>query len=173
MSNIAKKIESKIFYENNLTIPYRKGKKFVFTNGCFDILHRGHLESLIFAKSQGDYLVVGLNSDKSVSRLKPGRPINSEYDRAFSIASLDFVDRVVIFNDLNPEKLIFKIMPNYLIKGEEYRGKKIAGSAFVEKVIFFPMIEGKSTTHIIEKIRSSYEKEFCTNDIFVMYSFFL
>jgi D-beta-D-heptose 7-phosphate kinase/D-beta-D-heptose 1-phosphate adenosyltransferase len=166
MSNIAKKIESKIFYENNLTLPYNRKSKYVFTNGCFDILHRGHLESLIFAKSQGDFLIVGLNSDESVSKLKPGRPINSEYDRAFSLASLDFVDRVVIFNDLDPSKLIFKIMPNYLVKGEEYRGKKVAGSEFVEEVLFFPMINGKSTTQIIEKIIRSSHEEFYINSSF-------
>ena len=169
MSSIAKKIESKIFYENSLTLPYnRKDRKFVFTNGCFDILHRGHLESLIFAKSQGDFLIVGLNSDESVSKLKPGRPINSEYDRAFSLAALDFVDRVVIFNSLDPGKLIFKIRPDYLVKGQEYKGKRVAGSDFVDKVIFFPMIEGKSTTQIIEKIIRSHEEESYTSDTFGM-----
>lgn len=159
MSNIAKKIESKIFYENSLTLPYNRGnRKFVFTNGCFDILHRGHLESLIFAKSQGDLLIVGLNSDASVAQLKPGRPINGEYDRAFALASLEFVDRVVIFNKLEPTHLIFKIRPNFLVKGEEYRGRRVAGSEFADKVVFFPMIEGKSTTQIIEKIQKSLEE---------------
>ena len=159
MSNIAKKIESKIFYENGLTLPFNRGdRKFVFTNGCFDILHRGHIESLIFAKSQGDLLIVGLNSDKSVAQLKSGRPINSEYDRAFALASFEFVDRVVIFDKLEPTNLIFKIRPNYLVKGEEYRGKRVAGSEFVDEVLFFPMLEGKSTSKIIEKIIQVYEE---------------
>jgi D-beta-D-heptose 7-phosphate kinase/D-beta-D-heptose 1-phosphate adenosyltransferase len=167
MSNIAKKIESKIFYENGLTLPYRRDKKYVFTNGCFDILHRGHIESLIFAKSQGDLLIVGLNSDKSVEQLKPGRPINGEYDRAFALASLEFVDRVVIFDKLEPTHLIFKVRPDYLVKGEEYKGKRIAGSEFADKVIFFPMIEGKSTTGIIEKIIKTHEEDqYSINDTF-------
>ena len=136
----------------------KPGKKIVFTNGCFDILHKGHVTYLQKAKKLGDILVVGLNSDASVRRLKgPGRPLNSERDRALVLSALDCVDRVVVFNEDTPEKLIHRIRPDVLVKGGDWKKKDIAGAPFVEsyggKVRILPFVKGFSTTGLLAKIQ--------------------
>ena len=111
----------------------REGRKVAFTNGCFDLLHIGHLELLENARKLGDILIVGLNSDDSVRRLKgPQRPINTQLDRARILAALEVVDYVVIFNEDTPLELIQTIKPDFLIKGGDYSPDTIVGSAFVE-----------------------------------------
>jgi D-beta-D-heptose 7-phosphate kinase/D-beta-D-heptose 1-phosphate adenosyltransferase len=133
-------------------------KKLVFTNGCFDILHRGHTQYLAFARAQGDALVVGLNSDTSVRRAKgPTRPVNNEQDRAFVLGSLRAVDFVVIFDEDEPRDLISQILPDVLVKGKDW-AHYVSGRDIVEahggKVVLADMVEGKSTTATIERLRS-------------------
>jgi len=132
-----------------------KEKKIVFTNGCFDILHAGHIRYLETAKSFGDILMVGVNSDESVRTLKgETRPINNEQDRALLIASLEAVDYVVIFNEDTPYELIKAIKPDTLVKGGDYEGQKVVGQDLVSELKLVNFIEGKSTTRIIEKVQS-------------------
>lgn len=131
-----------------------RGKKIVFTNGCFDILHLGHVKYLEKAKSFGDVLIVGVNADASVKRLKGAeRPINSEYDRAYLLASLSAVDFVVIFEEDTPYNLIEEIRPSILVKGGDYEGKEVVGSDLVEEVRLVTFVEGKSSTNIINKLK--------------------
>lgn len=126
----------------------------VFTNGCFDILHKGHVSYLQKAKELGDILVVGLNSDRSVKALKgEERPINSQEDRAYLLASLECVDFVIIFDELTPYELIKEISPSVLVKGADYEGKEVVGSEFAKEVRLLEFVEGKSTTNIIKKIK--------------------
>ena len=128
--------------------------RIVFTNGCFDILHRGHAQYLKQARALGDILIVGLNSDSSVARLKGmSRPINTQEDRAFLLGSLECVDYVVVFGEDTPSDLIAFLTPDVLVKGADYEGKEIAGSEFVKEVRLIDFVEGKSSTNIIEKIR--------------------
>jgi D-beta-D-heptose 7-phosphate kinase/D-beta-D-heptose 1-phosphate adenosyltransferase len=132
-----------------------KGKKIVFTNGCFDILHRGHVDYLETSKSFGDVLIIGLNSDKSVKKLKgEDRPINTELDRAYLLASLEAVDFVAIFDEDTPYELISKLQPNILVKGGDYEGKVVVGSDIVDEVRLVEFIDGRSTTSVIQKIRN-------------------
>ena len=133
------------------------GKKIVFTNGCFDIIHRGHVEYLEDAKRLGDILVVAVNSDVSVRRLKgDGKPINTEYDRIRVLAGLECVDYVTIFDEDTPEAAIFLLKPHVLVKGSDWNIKKIVGKKFVEssggKVVTIPFVEGYSTKGTIESI---------------------
>lgn len=133
-------------------------KKIVFTNGCFDILHIGHIRYLQEASKLGDVLVIGLNSDASVKRLKgPERPVNNELDRAELLCALGFVDYVVIFDEDTPYNLISDIQPDVLVKGGDYKSEEVAGRDIVEarggKLVLIPFVEGKSTTGIIEKIK--------------------
>ncbi len=133
------------------------GKKISFTNGCFDILHRGHIASLSQAASEGDFLVVGLNSDSSTKQLKgPGRPINNEQSRALLLASLLIVDAVVLFAEETPLELIKTIMPDVIVKGGDYTIEQIAGAKEViangGRVVINPIVEGFSTTGLIDKI---------------------
>jgi D-beta-D-heptose 7-phosphate kinase/D-beta-D-heptose 1-phosphate adenosyltransferase len=135
----------------------KAGYKIVFTNGCFDIIHRGHVELLKFARSLGDVLVVGLNDDESVRRLKgKNRPINTLEDRAFVLLSIRWVDFVVPFSEDTPERIIREISPDILVKGGDYRIEDIAGADFVlskgGRVEIFNYLEGYSTTSIIKKI---------------------
>jgi rfaE bifunctional protein nucleotidyltransferase chain/domain len=132
------------------------GRKLVFSNGCFDILHRGHVKYLEFARAQGDALIVGLNSDSSVVRNKgPGRPINSERDRAAVLAALRAVDGVVIFDEDEPRILIEAILPHVLVKGHDW-AHYVSGRDIVEahggRVILADFLEGHSTTNTIERI---------------------
>lgn len=129
------------------------GKRIVFTNGCFDIIHKGHVRYLREAKKLGDILVVGLNSDQSVKRIKPGRPINNEEDRAEVLSSLEMVDYVVIFEEDTPYEIIKFLKPHILVKGGDWKVEDIVGSDLVEKTISLPYVEGISTTGIIKRIR--------------------
>jgi D-beta-D-heptose 7-phosphate kinase/D-beta-D-heptose 1-phosphate adenosyltransferase len=131
------------------------GKKIVFTNGCFDILHRGHVSYLDIAKSYGDVLILGLNSDESVRKLKgESRPINSEEDRAFVLSALESVDFVTVFSDETPYELIKMVEPDVLVKGGDYEGKEVVGSDIAREVKLVQFVDGKSTTKTIEKIQT-------------------
>ena len=135
------------------------GRKVVFTNGCFDILHRGHVTYLEFARAQGDALVVGLNSDASVRRNKDeSRPINAEEDRAHVLAALRAVDAVVIFDEDEPRDLIAQILPDILVKGSDW-AHYVSGRDIVEanggRVVLADMVAGRSTTNTIAKILQS------------------
>jgi len=133
-----------------------QGRKVVFTNGCFDILHVGHVKYLEEAKSYGDVLILGLNSDESVSRLKgPTRPVNSEEDRAYILASLEAVDYVVQFYDDTPYELIKIVQPHILVKGGDYEGKAVVGQDIAKELRLVNFVEGKSTTKTIKKIKDS------------------
>lgn len=136
----------------------RKNKKVVFTNGCFDILHRGHLSYLNEAKSLGDILVIGVNSDKSVKRLKgENRPINSELDRVFMLENLKSVDCVFIFEEDTPYELIKKIQPDILVKGGDWKPEQIVGHDIVAtlggKTLSLNFEDGYSTTNLIQKVQ--------------------
>ena len=137
---------------------HAEGRTLVFTNGCFDILHRGHADYLAFARSQGDALVVGLNSDASVRRAKgPTRPVNPEQDRAYVLGSLRAVDFVVIFDEDEPRNLISQILPDVLVKGKDW-AHYVSGRDIVEanggRVVLAEMVEGRSTTSTIERMRA-------------------
>ncbi|RLC45570.1 MAG: D-glycero-beta-D-manno-heptose 1-phosphate adenylyltransferase [Candidatus Cloacimonadota bacterium] len=128
-------------------------KKIVFTNGCFDILHRGHLDYLWKAKELGDILVIGLNSDKSVFRLKgKNRPINNEYDRATMLLSLKPVDYVIIFEQDTPEKLIAKVQPDILVKGGDYKKEDVIGYDIAKETVILPFLKNYSTSSFIKRI---------------------
>ena len=134
------------------------GEEVVFTNGCFDILHLGHIDYLEKARSIGQRLVIGLNTDQSVSKLKgDGRPVNNEYSRARILASLSFVDLVVLFDEDTPLELISLILPDILVKGKDYDVSNIVGADIViengGKVETIELVEGYSTTGIIEKLK--------------------
>lgn len=131
----------------------QQGKKIVFTNGCFDLIHIGHVRYLTEAKKLGDILVIGLNSDNSVSRIKPGRPFNSEKNRAEVLAALYMVDYVTIFNEDTPYELIKEVQPDVLVKGADWDIKNIVGSDIVKEVRNIPFVEGISTTDIIKRIQ--------------------
>ncbi len=134
----------------------QSGKKIVFTNGCFDILHLGHVKYLQKARSLGDKLIVGVNSNASVSRLKGSlRPVNDQYDRAYLLASLEVVDFVVVFEEDTPYNLIKRVQPDILVKGADYRGKEVVGSDIAKEVHLIDFVEGRSTTSIIERINGA------------------
>lgn len=137
-----------------------KGKKVVLTNGCFDIIHAGHVRYLTAARAQGDLLVLGLNSDESVRALKGStRPINTERDRAEVIDGLKSVDYVVIFGETTAEVLVRDVRPDYYAKGGDYSVDSLPEAQAVSevggKVVFLPFVEGKSSTKIIQKIEQS------------------
>ncbi len=137
------------------------GKKVVFTNGCFDIIHTGHTRYLSRAKSLGDVLIVAVNSDSSVRTIKGDkRPINTESDRMETLAALEFVDFVVVFNEPDPYRIISELQPDILVKGGDWPVEKIIGRDIVEarggRVVSVGYIEGASTTGIIEKILKNY-----------------
>ncbi len=134
-----------------------QGKKVVFTNGCFDILHVGHVSYLENAKRQGDILIVGVNSDESTRRLKgPTRPINNENDRACMLSALKSVDYTIIFDEDTPEDLIAYLRPSIHVKGGDYKKDDLPETKIVEayggKVVILNFVEGKSTTNIVNKI---------------------
>jgi D-beta-D-heptose 7-phosphate kinase / D-beta-D-heptose 1-phosphate adenosyltransferase len=131
-----------------------RDKKIIFTNGCFDILHAGHVRYLETAKSYGDILILGLNSDRSVTALKgKNRPINVQLDRAYILAALEAVDYVVVFNEDTPYDLIKAIKPHTLVKGGDYEGKQVIGQDIADKLKLVQFVDGKSTTKTIEKIQ--------------------
>ncbi|MDR1663008.1 MAG: adenylyltransferase/cytidyltransferase family protein [Endomicrobium sp.] len=135
----------------------KAGKKVVFTNGCFDLLHLGHVNLLKKAKSMGDVLIVAINSDKSLRFLKgPKRPLVGEKDRAKFILSLKPVDYVVVFNEYTPEKILREIRPDILVKGGDYKLSEIIGREFVKKVYRSPCVRGKSTMTLINLIVERY-----------------
>lgn len=137
----------------------RNGRRVVFTNGCFDLLHPGHIETLEKARALGDALVVGLNSDRSVCEMKgTGRPILPELERAEILAALESVDAVVIFDEPTPREIISALLPDVLVKGGDWASAQIVGREEVEaaggKVLSIPVVAGYSTTAILDKIRS-------------------
>lgn len=133
-----------------------KGKRIVFTNGCFDILHLGHLKILQEAKRKGDVLIVGLNSDSSIRKLKGSkRPILNQKTRAELLANMSQVDYVVLFNEATPYNLIKRIKPDILVKGGDWKKDKIVGKKLVKKVYRVKLCSGHSTTRIINKIKKS------------------
>ena len=163
MSNL-KNIKSKIYSLSDLKIQSDKwkenGVKIVFTYGCFDLVHRGHLEVLANTADLGDKLIIGLNSDSSIKDLKgENRPIMDETSRAILLASLQFVDAVVFFSEETPYKLIETLVPDILAKGGDYKVTEIAGNEVVlengGEVILVPFIDGFSSTNIVEKIKQS------------------
>ena len=133
------------------------GKKVVFTNGCFDLLHLGHVSLFKKAKSMGDVLIVAINSDKSLRCLKgPKRPLVGEKDRAKLLLSLKPVDYVIVFNEHTPKEILSEIRPDILVKGGDYKLSEIIGREFVKKVYRFPFVKGKSTTTLINLIVERY-----------------
>ena len=136
----------------------RNGRRIVFTNGCFDLLHPGHIRGFELAHALGDALIVGLNSDASVRQLKgPGRPVMPERERAEILAALESVDAVIIFDELTPHELISRLLPDVLVKGGDWPGDQIVGREEVEaaggRVVSLPLVPGYSTTAILQKIR--------------------
>ncbi|MCM8804204.1 MAG: D-glycero-beta-D-manno-heptose 1-phosphate adenylyltransferase [Candidatus Omnitrophica bacterium] len=136
----------------------KEGKIIVFTNGCFDIIHPGHIKLLKKAKSLGDVLIVGLNKDKSVKKLKgEKRPIIDEKGRVEILSSLEMVDYVVLFGDRTPKRLIKEILPDYIVKGGDYKKQEVVGKDIVEKyggkVVIIPLYKKYSTTNLIKKIK--------------------
>ncbi len=161
---MSSKTESKIVLKDTLLEQREAWKrlnlKVVFTNGCFDILHLGHIDYLEKSRNQGDKLIVAVNTDASIKRLKgENRPINSEYARARVIAALGFVDAVVLFEEDTPESLIQFVKPDVLIKGSDYKIENIVGADFVissgGEVKTIDLVEGFSTSSVIEKIKSN------------------
>ncbi len=157
-------IQSKIIDINNieshLTYWSLKNKKIVFTNGCFDILHRGHIEYLAQAANHGDILLIGLNTDNSVRRIKGNsRPVQDQIARAMVLASLQFVSAVILFDEDTPYELIKRVKPDVLVKGSDYKTEDIVGYDIVTakggEVVTIDFIEGYSTTSIIEKLKKN------------------
>lgn len=148
-----KKIFARAALKKILNPLKKKGKRIVFTNGCFDLLHPGHLKSFADAKKHGDILVVAVNSDNSVKKIKgPNRPILDEKSRSTMVAALEIVDYVVIFNEDTPYELIKLLRPNILAKGGDWKAAAIIGREFVDKVVRIKLKPGFSTTDIIKKI---------------------
>jgi len=159
INEITDKVHSVDSLLDQLTWHRQQNKTIVFTNGCFDVVHRGHIEFLKFCKLQGDIVVVGLNSDSSVKTIKgPDRPINNQYDRATVLAALEMVDYVTLFDEPDPLDLIKKVKPDILVKGQDWAEKGVVGREFVEsyggRVVLAPIVEGKSSTATIEKMKS-------------------
>ena len=162
--NHLEKIQNKILNKDNLAEWVAecraKGSKIVFSNGCFDILHRGHVEYLAKAADFGDEMLIGLNTDASVKRLKgPSRPINDEYARAIVLAGLEFVSAVVLFDEDTPYNLIKAVQPDVLVKGGDYKPEDIVGYDIVTakggRVETIDFVDGYSTTRTIEKSRNA------------------
>lgn len=158
MANSAlKKIQSRDSLHRILSQLKKKKKKIVFTNGCFDLLHLGHVLLFEKAKSFGDILVVALNSDASLKKLKgPSRPLVKQSDRARVLAALSAVDYVTVFGEDTPEEILKELTPDVLIKGGDYKLSEIVGREYVKKVVRFPVVEGRSTTSLIKKIVERY-----------------
>ena len=159
-----KDINSKIYNIDTLTTQVeqwkKSGNKIVFTNGCFDIIHRGHIEVLASTADLGNKLIIGLNSDQSIQNIKgEGRPIIDEQSRAILLAALSFVDAIILFSQDTPLKLIGALLPNVLAKGGDYEIENIVGHEIVQqnggKIKLVPFIDGYSSTSIIKKIKNS------------------
>ena len=163
MSKALERVKNKIFNKNNLLekleIWRSANKKIVFTNGCFDLIHLGHIEVLARSADLGDILIIGLNTDSSIKELKGNnRPIIEENSRAQQLASLEFVDAVILFNEQTPLELIKVIKPNVITKGGDYNSKQVVGNEIAVKnegeVIIIPLTQGYSTTSILDKIKN-------------------
>ena len=151
------KIFDRAILGNRLAMWRFLNNKIVFTNGCFDILHRGHIEYLSQSRDRGAVLIIGLNSDASVKRIKgEGRPVQDEMSRALVLASLRFVDAVVLFDEDTPYELIKIVRPDVLVKGADYKEDTIVGADIVKanggEVVIIPLVEGYSTTEILKKV---------------------
>lgn len=163
MSSISEKIKKSNALADICIAAKKAGKKVVFTNGCFDILHAAHVSYLESARALGDYLVVAINSDSSVRRLKgEQRPINQETDRASVLAALQSVDFVTVFDEDTPADIISKLLPEILVKGGDWPVENIVGRETVEKnggrVLTIPYIDSKSTSNVIETILRKYNR---------------
>ncbi len=160
MEKTADKIKDLVAAKNQVGQWKQQGKRVVFTNGCFDLLHLGHVDYLEKARNLGDVLVVGLNTDDSVSRFKgPQRPIQDQQSRARIMAALQSVDLVVFFNEDTPYKLISELLPQILVKGSDYLAENIVGADVVKNaggvVKTIDFVQGYSTTRIVEKIKTT------------------
>ena len=163
MSKSLKKINNKIFLEKDLRIKLdswrQKGEKIVFTNGCFDLIHLGHIEVLARSADLGDRLIIGVNTDKSIKNIKgQNRPIIEEDSRVKQLAALEFVDAVILFNESTPNKIINHIKPDIITKGGDYKTKEVVGYETViennGRVVIIPLTQGYSTTSILNKIKN-------------------
>ena len=159
LEKIYNKILNKESLEEKLNLWRKEGKTIVFSNGCFDILHRGHVEYLSKAADLGDILIIGLNTDASVKRIKgPSRPVNDEKARAVVLAALEFVDAIMFFDEDTPYNLIKNVQPDVLVKGKDYKAEDIVGYDIVTnnggKVETIELVEGFSTTNTINKMNS-------------------
>ena len=160
LDKIYDKIANKESLEKKLDLWRKEGKTIVFSNGCFDILHRGHVEYLSKAADLGDILVIGLNTDSSVKRLKgPSRPVNDEKARAIVLAALEFVDAVIFFEEDTPYNLIKFVQPDVLVKGKDYKAEDIVGYDIVinngGKVETIDLVAGFSTTNVIKSLKGT------------------
>ena len=163
MSKSLKKISNKIFLEKDLKKKLdfwrQKGDKIVFTNGCFDLIHLGHIEVLARSADLGDRLIIGVNTDKSIKNIKgQNRPIIKEDSRVKQLAALEFIDAVILFNESTPNKIINHIKPDIITKGGDYKTKEVVGYETVIKnngrVVIIPLTQGYSTTSILNKIKN-------------------
>ena len=159
LEKIYDKILNRESLEEKLNLWRKEGKTIVFSNGCFDILHRGHVEYLSKAADLGDILIIGLNTDASVKRIKgPSRPVNDEKARAVVLAALEFVDAIMFFEEDTPYNLIKNVQPDVLVKGKDYKAEDIVGYDIVTnkggKVETIELVEGFSTTNILNSMNS-------------------
>ena len=159
LEKIYDKILDEKSLEEMLKLWRKEGKTIVFSNGCFDILHRGHVEYLSKAADLGDVLIIGLNTDTSVKRIKgPSRPVNDEKARAVVLAALEFVDAIMFFDEDTPYNLIKRVQPDVLVKGKDYKAEDIVGYDIVinkgGKVETIELVDGFSTTKTIEKMQN-------------------
>jgi D-beta-D-heptose 7-phosphate kinase/D-beta-D-heptose 1-phosphate adenosyltransferase len=160
LNNIVKSSCDKIIYDYEINKirdikSLNNDNKIIFTNGCFDILHSAHIKLLQFAKSKGKILVVGLNSDESIKRLKgENRPINTIDERSAMLSLFDFIDHVIVFNDDTPLNVIQLLKPNIIIKGSDYKKENVVGSEYVDEIILFDFISNKSSSLVINKIKN-------------------
>ena len=160
LEKIYDKILNRESLEEKLNLWRKEGKTIVFSNGCFDILHRGHVEYLSKAADLGDILIIGLNTDASVKRIKgPSRPVNDEKARAVVLAALEFVDAIIFFEEDTPYNLIKNVQPDVLVKGKDYKAEDIVGYDIVTnkggKVETIELVEGFSTTNILKHFNQS------------------
>jgi D-beta-D-heptose 7-phosphate kinase/D-beta-D-heptose 1-phosphate adenosyltransferase len=153
MLTMSNKIVERLKLKEIISGLKEQGRKIVFTNGCFDLLHAGHVRYLQKAKNLGDILVLGLNSDKSVSKIKPGRPITSQEQRAEVLSALLVIDYITIFDEETPYELIKYLQPDVLVKGADWKPDEIVGNDIVKEVHTIPFVQGISTSEIIRKIQ--------------------
>jgi D-glycero-beta-D-manno-heptose 1-phosphate adenylyltransferase len=170
MSNHFETLKNKLFTAASLNLfcnqLRKEKKKLVFTNGCFDLIHLGHIDYLSKAADLGDMLIIGLNSDRSVQQLKgPGRPIQDQMSRQMQLAAFEFVDAIVLFDEETPYLLINEIKPDILVKGGDYKADEIVGADIMKKnggkVVVLPFVKGYSTSAIETKIIENYKKSEC------------